>query len=79
MNLNFVRLKFFQEPHAPTQILELPRPKLQDILVVPLLKQGKEVPIKGQMGSICRFPRTLSASKWGHCSQVLVSTSIWGS
>ena len=33
----------------------------------------------GKMGSICHFPRALPASIWGHCSQVLVFTSIWGS
>ena len=32
----------------------------------------------GTMGSICHFPRALPASIWGHCSQVLVFTSIWG-
>ena len=32
----------------------------------------------GKMGSICRFSRALSASIWGHCSQFLVATSIWG-
>ena len=32
----------------------------------------------GKMGSICHFPRALPASIWGHCSQVLVFTSIWG-
>ena len=32
----------------------------------------------GKMGSICHFPRALPASIWGHCSQVLVVTSIWG-
>ena len=32
----------------------------------------------GKMGSICHFPRELPASIWGHCSQVLVFTSIWG-
>ena len=32
----------------------------------------------GKMGSICHFPRALPASMWGHCSQVLVFTSIWG-
>ena len=32
----------------------------------------------GQMGSICHFPRALSASIWGHCSQILVFTKIWG-
>ena len=29
-------------------------------------------------GSICHFPRALPASIWGHCSQILVFTSIWG-
>ena len=32
----------------------------------------------GKMGSICHFPRALPASIWGHCSQVLAFTSIWG-
>ena len=32
----------------------------------------------GRMGSICHFPRALPASIWGHRSQVLVFTSIWG-
>ena len=32
----------------------------------------------GKMGSICHFPRALPASIWGHCSQVLVFTSTWG-
>ena len=32
----------------------------------------------GKLGSICHFPRALCASIWGHCSQVLVFTSIWG-
>ena len=32
----------------------------------------------GKMGSICQDPRALPASIWGHCSQVLVFTSIWG-
>ena len=32
----------------------------------------------GKIGSICHFPRALPASIWGHCSQVLVFTSIWG-
>ena len=32
----------------------------------------------GKMGSICHFPCALPASIWGHCSQVLVFTSIWG-
>ena len=32
----------------------------------------------GKKGSICHFPRSLPASIWGHCSQVLVFTSIWG-
>ena len=31
----------------------------------------------GKIGSICHFSRALPASIWGHCSQVLVSTSIW--
>ena len=30
------------------------------------------------MGSISRFSRALSASKWGHSSQIKVLTSIWG-
>ena len=30
-----------------------------------------------KMGSICHFLRALPASIWGHCSQVLVFTSIW--
>ena len=30
------------------------------------------------MGSIWHFHRALPASIWGHCSQVLVFTSIWG-
>ena len=29
-------------------------------------------------GSICHLPRALLASIWGHRSQVLVLTSIWG-
>ena len=37
----------------------------------PLLHMGK-------IGSICHFPRALPASIWGHCSQALVFTSIWG-
>ena len=32
----------------------------------------------GKMGSICHFPRALSASIWGPCSQILVFASIWG-
>ena len=32
----------------------------------------------GKMGSICHFPRALPASIWGHCSQILVFTGIWG-
>ena len=32
----------------------------------------------GKMGSICHFPRALPASIWGHCSEVLFFTSIWG-
>ena len=32
----------------------------------------------GKMGLICHFPCALPASIWGHCSQVLVFTSIWG-
>ena len=32
----------------------------------------------GKMGSICHFPRALPASIWGHCSQVLVFTRVWG-
>ena len=32
----------------------------------------------GKMGSICHVTRPLPASIWGHCSQVLVFTSIWG-
>ena len=32
----------------------------------------------GKMGSICHFPRALPASIWGHCSPVVVFTSIWG-
>ena len=32
----------------------------------------------GEMGSICHFSRAWPASMWGHCSQVLVFTSIWG-
>ena len=32
----------------------------------------------GKKGSICHFPRALPASIWGHCSQVLVFTSTWG-
>ena len=32
----------------------------------------------GKMGSICHFPRALPASIWGHCSQILIFTSIWG-
>ena len=32
----------------------------------------------GKMGSICHFPRPLPASQWGHCSQILVFTTIWG-
>ena len=32
----------------------------------------------GKMGSICRFSCALPASIWGHCSQILVFTSIWG-
>ena len=33
-------------------------------------------PVCGQ--TICHFPRALPASIWGHCSQVLVFTIIWG-
>ena len=32
----------------------------------------------GKMGSIWHFSRALPASIWGHCSQVLVFTSIRG-
>ena len=32
----------------------------------------------GKIGSICHFPRALPAGIWGHCSQILVFTSIWG-
>ena len=32
----------------------------------------------GKMGSIRHFPRALSASIWGHCSQVPVFKTIWG-
>ena len=32
----------------------------------------------GKMGSICHFPRALPASNAGHCSQILVLSSIWG-
>ena len=32
----------------------------------------------GKMGSICHFPRALSASTWGDCSQNLVFAGIWG-
>ena len=39
---------------------------------------SREVVYMGKVGSICHFPRALLASIWGHCSQVLVFTSIWG-
>ena len=32
----------------------------------------------GKMESMCHFSRALLASIWGHCSEVLVFTSIWG-
>ena len=32
----------------------------------------------GKMGPSCHFSRALPASLWGHCSQILVSTSTWG-
>ena len=32
----------------------------------------------GKKGSICHFSRSLTASIWGHCSQVLLFTSIRG-
>ena len=39
---------------------------------------SRSVLYMGKMGSICHFPRALPASIWGHCSQILVFTSIWG-
>ena len=33
--------------------------------------------VYGQNGVDCHFPRALSASIWGHCSQILVFASIW--
>ena len=32
----------------------------------------------GIEGSICHFALALPAGIWGHCSQILVFTSIWG-
>ena len=33
---------------------------------------------QAEWGRLVVFPRALSASAWGHCSEVLVFASIWG-
>ena len=61
-------------PPPPLRLSALLTPKKQ---VNPWLHGMRCLLYMGKTGSICHFPRALSASIWGHCSQVLVFTSIW--
>ena len=42
------------------------------------MREGMGELYMGKMGSICHIPRAVPASIWGHCSQILVFASMWG-
>ena len=62
-----------------TPVLFTPPLPLRPFFGLPerLLKRKRVLLYMGKIGSIYHFPRALPASIWGHCSQVLVFTSIW--
>ena len=64
------------EGHGRAGIISIVRWKLRPVKFGADL--GKGCPVNGQNGVICHFRGALPVSIWGHCSQVLVFTSTWG-